>query len=69
MAIYEVDDLDDRLRRLEESGVRVVWSGDLPTIRGRHLHPRDVGGTLVSIEYQEGRTTRYDVYRPTGGGL
>ncbi len=50
MAIYEVDDLDERLRRLDEQGVRVVWSADLPTIRGRHLHPSDVGGTLVSVD-------------------
>jgi len=27
-----------------------VWSGDLPDIRGRHLHPADVGGAIVSID-------------------
>ena len=50
MAIFEVDDLDDRVERLAVNDVRVVWAGDLPDIRGRHLHPRDVGGTLVSID-------------------
>ncbi|MGI9644142.1 MAG: VOC family protein [Ilumatobacteraceae bacterium] len=50
MAIYEVDDLDARVEHLAEHDVRVVWAGDLPTIRGRHLHPRDVGGALVSID-------------------
>jgi len=50
MAIFEVDDLDERLDRLAANDVRVVWAGDLPDIRGRHLHPRDVGGTLVSID-------------------
>lgn len=50
MAIYEVDDLDARVRHLQTEGVRVVWALDLPTIRGRHLHPRDVGGALVSID-------------------
>jgi len=50
MAIYEVDDLDDRVDHLTRHDVRIVWSGDLPDIRGRHLHPRDVGGTLVSID-------------------
>ena len=50
MAIYEVDDLDRRIIRLDEQGVRVVWAGDFPTIRGRHMHPRDVGGALVSID-------------------
>jgi len=50
MAIFEVDDLDDRVENLLERDVRIVWSGDFPTIRGRHLHPRDVGGALVSID-------------------
>jgi len=50
MAIYEVDDLDRRISLLGEHDVRIVWAGDFPTIRGRHLHPRDVGGALVSID-------------------
>jgi hypothetical protein len=50
MAIFEVDDLDERLDHLAAADVRVVWAGDLPDIRGRHLHPADVGGTLVSID-------------------
>ena len=50
MAIYEVDDLDARVDHLSAHGVRIVWKGDLPDIRGRHLHPSDVGGTLVSID-------------------
>lgn len=50
MAIYEVDDLDRREAALREQGVRIVWSGDLPDIRGRHLHPADVGGAIVSID-------------------
>jgi hypothetical protein len=50
MAIFDVDDLDERLDHLSDQGVRVVWAGDLPDIRGRHLHPADVGGTLVSID-------------------
>jgi Glyoxalase-like domain len=50
MVIYEVDDLDDRVIELEKLGVRVVWSIDLPDVRARHLHPRDVGGAIVSID-------------------
>lgn len=50
MAIYECDDLDDRMEHLAAHGVRTVWAGDFPTIRGRHLHPRDVGGALLSID-------------------
>ena len=50
MAIFEVDDLDDRCDRLTELGVRVVWRIDLDDIRARHLHPRDVGGAIVSLD-------------------
>jgi hypothetical protein len=50
MAIYEVDDLDDRLEHLDTHGVRIVWAGDFGDIRGRHLHPRDVGGAIVSLD-------------------
>lgn len=50
MAIYEVDDLDERERHLRAHGVRVVWQIDLPDIRARHLHPRDVGGAIVSVD-------------------
>jgi len=50
MAIFEVDDLDTRTAHLVSLGVRTVWQGDFRQIRGRHLHPKDTGGTLVSID-------------------
>jgi len=53
MAIFEVDDLDHRMDQLATLGVRVVWAGDFRQIRGRHLHPKDTGGTLVSLDQPE----------------
>jgi hypothetical protein len=50
MAIYQVDDLDRREQHLADHRVRIVWRGDFPSIRGRHLHPADVGGAIVSID-------------------
>ncbi|MGB8858445.1 MAG: VOC family protein [Ilumatobacteraceae bacterium] len=50
MAIYEVDDLDQRERGLDEAGIRIVWRGDFDDIRGRHLHPADVGAAIVSLD-------------------
>lgn len=50
MAIFEVDDLDERMAHLASLGVRTVWQGNFRQIRGRHLHPKDTGGTLVSID-------------------
>ena len=41
----------ERLRtRFEPLGVRVVWRSEHPTIAGTHLHPRDVGGAIVSVD-------------------
>lgn len=53
MALFEVDDLDARMTALSENHVRTVWSGDFRQIRGRHLHPKDTGGTLVSLDQPE----------------
>ncbi|HUL98564.1 MAG TPA: VOC family protein [Mycobacterium sp.] len=50
MVILQCDDLDADRRRVDELGVRVVWSADLPGIRGTHLHPRDVGGAILSLD-------------------
>ena len=53
MALFEVDDLDSRMDHLARIGVRTVWKGDFLQIRGRHLHPKDTGGTLVSLDQPE----------------
>ena len=50
MVMFEVDDLDARMSVLSTVGVRNVWSGDLPSIRGRHLHPVDIGAAIVSLD-------------------
>jgi hypothetical protein len=50
MALYEVDDLDARIDHVKPLGIRTVWEGTGDAIRGRHLHPRDTGGTLVSLD-------------------
>jgi hypothetical protein len=50
MVMFEVDDLDTRMAALAEAGVRTVWSGDHAMIRGRHLHPADIGGAIVSLD-------------------
>src|SRR4030095_13021900 len=36
-----------RIRALD---VRTVWEKELPDIRAMHLHPKDIGGAIVSIE-------------------
>lgn len=51
MAIFQMPDLADARRRIEEAGVRVVWSIDLGDIAGTHLHPKDTPGAIVSLDW------------------
>jgi hypothetical protein len=50
MAIFQCDDLDRRRARLPGLGVRTIWQADLDDIRGTHLHPKDVGAAIVSLD-------------------
>jgi len=51
MAIFQVPDLATARRRVAGLGVRVIWTSDLPDIAGTHLHPRDVPGAIVSLDW------------------
>src|SRR5215831_8341310 len=51
MAIFQVPDLAAARRRLAGLGVRVVWTADLPDMAGTHLHPGDVPGAIVSLDW------------------
>jgi len=53
MAIFQVPDLAVARRRVDLLGVRVVWTADLPDIAGTHLHPSDVPGAIVSLDWAE----------------
>lgn len=51
MAIFQVPDIAAARRRIAALGVRVVWTADLPDIAATHLHPRDVPGAIVSVDW------------------
>jgi hypothetical protein len=53
MAIFQVSDLEVARRRLASLRVRVVWTADLPDMAATHLHPRDVPGAIVSLDWAE----------------
>jgi hypothetical protein len=50
MLIVQVDDVEAARRLAGDMGIRIVWQADLPDISGTHLHPADLGGTLLSID-------------------
>ena len=49
MAMVQVDDFDAARGRAREAGVREVFDVILDDIAEVHLHPRDVGGAIVSL--------------------
>lgn len=53
MAIFQMPDLAAARRRVAEAGVRVVWTADLADIAGTHLHPKDVPGAIVSLDWAD----------------
>lgn len=50
MVIVQVDDLDAARRRLETLGVRIVFEVTFDDVATVHLHPRDVGGAILSLD-------------------
>jgi catechol 2,3-dioxygenase-like lactoylglutathione lyase family enzyme len=50
MVIFQVDDFAPHKQRLAELGVRIVWEGKQKAAATLHLHPRDVGGAIVSFD-------------------
>lgn len=53
MAIFQLDDLAGARRRVADLGIRTVWSADLGDISGTHLHPADVPGAIVSLDWAD----------------
>src|SRR5215472_83748 len=51
MAIFQLADLIEARRRVGDAGIRVVWMADYAYIAGTHLHPKDVPGAIVSLDW------------------
>jgi hypothetical protein len=50
MVIVQTDDLARESERVEKLGVRKVWEVDLPDAKAFHMHPKDLGGAIASID-------------------
>ena len=53
MAIFQVADVRSARERIAAAGIRVVWQADLADVAGTHLHPRDVPGAIVSVDWAD----------------
>ena len=50
MLIFQARDLGRERERIEKLGVRVVWEIETGGAKVIHLHPRDIGSSLVSFD-------------------
>jgi hypothetical protein len=50
MLILQSDALERDRARLQRLGVRVIWQAQHPDMRALHLHPKDVGAAIVSLD-------------------
>jgi len=50
MLILQTDDLARDRARLNKLGVRIVWESTHSDISAVHLHPKDIGAAIVSID-------------------
>lgn len=57
MVLLQTDDVDRERSRVTDAGLRIVHEGghegDGESIHGLHLHPKDVGGAILSIDQSD----------------
>lgn len=53
MAIFQVSDIESVRQRVADMNIRIVWHAELDDIAAMHLHPKDIGGAIVSIDQPE----------------
>jgi len=50
MVLFQVRDLAQVRARVEAAGYRKIWQIDRPEVTAFHVHPKDVGGPIVSFD-------------------
>jgi hypothetical protein len=50
MALFQVDDLAPVSERVEHLSLRKIWQVERPEVKAFHVHPKDIGGVLVSFD-------------------
>ncbi|MEM9623761.1 MAG: hypothetical protein AAF993_19105 [Pseudomonadota bacterium] len=50
MALFQVDNFATCAAHLEAAHMRQVWSVERPEVSACHIHPKDIGGAIVSFD-------------------
>ncbi len=53
MVIIQVEDFEKTKERVEENKMRIVFESEDPKAKAIHLHPRDVGGAILSLDVMD----------------
>ena len=53
MVILQVDDIGAARSRIREAGARVVEQADFDGVAMSHVHPKDVGGAILSVDWMD----------------
>lgn len=53
MAIFQVRDIGAARGLLEQAGARTVANADRDGVHMSHIHPKDIGGAIVSVDQME----------------
>jgi hypothetical protein len=51
MILVQTDDIDFYRTHTEGLGVRKIWEADRDDVKAFHMHPKDLGATIVSIDW------------------
>lgn len=50
MLLFQVDQLKPVSDRVSERGFRKIWETERPEVSAFHVHPKDIGGAIVSFD-------------------
>ena len=53
MAIFQVRDIKAARERIAAAGARTVAEADRDGVHMSHIHPKDIGGAIVSVDQME----------------
>ena len=55
MIIIQVDKFEDSQKLVIEHNIKTVWETDLPEAKAMHLHPKQMGGAILSLDWMNSK--------------
>ena len=50
MVILQVEDIEKHRSLADEHAIRRIWNADFPEAKAFHMHPKDIGGPITSLD-------------------